>query len=621
MPTTWQSSPVGRFLRASYGLSYHDWYGLKSRCALLARTARLRLQAAGLPLKRQFLIVRCRDGSEALGLFSEFATVLGALEHYERWARQYAGLRVDFGTRGLYHDSAVGTNWWEYYFDPIEIGSSEGAAKTEVTAFRLDLFSNEGLALSRQRGFELIGRYVRPAPRICDEVESHVREHFKDAFVVGIHYRGTDKSEEAVRVPYEQVRAAVVDTIDTAKPARWKLFVATDEQAFLDYMRAKFPDALTYRRIFRSVDGRAIDVVNEDSSQKKGEDAVIDCLLLSRCQYLIRTESNLGACSALFNPGLPQIRLNRAYHSSSEGAASGVHSPSGRKAFRQLPGNTGAIEVPHLEIHVTHKCNLTCEGCLHFTNHRHAGTLSIEDLRKSMSLWNKRLIPKMFALLGGEPCLHRDLADVVYMTREMWPDPRTSMELVSNGLLLHLHPDLPSALADTATSLSLSIHSNGSISPRYQEKISRSLDLVRRWQREYGIEVTTNSAVSWIRGYDGFGNDMMPFEDNNPRKSWDNCVTGQQCFQLFEDRLWKCAPLAYLKLQDRKFELSEKWKPYLGYEPLVPGCTDEEIVEFFDRKAESACGMCPSNPQVFTKRDPLLPVRFYKKQFAPNPGE
>jgi hypothetical protein len=271
------------------------------------------------------------------------------------------------------------------------------------------------------------------------------------------------------------------------------------------------------------------------------------------------------------------------------------------------------ITVPHLEIHITHKCNLTCEGCLHFTNHRHSETLSIDSLKRSLSLWNKRLVPANFAILGGEPCLHRDLVDIVYMTREMWPDSRTRMEIVSNGLLLHLHPGLPRALSDTRTSLEITIHSDGSVSQKYQEKISRSLRLARKWKEEYGIEVTEyDSSTSWVRGYRGFGDGTMPFEDGNPRKSWNNCVTGQQCFQLFEDCLWKCAPLAYLRLQDCKFKLSEKWKPYLKYEPLSPDCTDEEIVEFFNRKAEAVCGMCPSNPQVFAKANPLLPLTYYR---------
>lgn len=307
----------------------------------------------------------------------------------------------------------------------------------------------------------------------------------------------------------------------------------------------------------------------------------------------------------------------------------GYHSPAGRllsacvrfpqtiRNHLAFPGRAFGIPIPHLEIHITHKCNLTCEGCLHFTNHRHSGMLSLDELRRSMALWNKRLLPKRFAILGGEPCLHRELVDIVRMTGEMWPHPGTEKEVVTNGLLLHLHPGLPRALVETDTSLTISMHSDGSISPKYQEKFSRGLDLARKWESEHGIELTVDDSLhGWSMGYRGFGSEIMPFEDADPRKSWDNCVTGQECFQLFEDQLWKCAPAAYLQLQDRKFSLSDKWKPYLKYRPLSPECSDREIAEFFKRKSEPVCGMCPGNPQKFIKRDPLLPVRFYKAPAA-----
>ena len=76
-------------------------------------------------------------------------------------------------------------------------------------------------------------------------------------------------------------------------------------------MRDLHPGALLFRDMFRSSDGRPIDVVNEDRNHKKGVDAVIDCILLSRCQVLIRTSSNLSLCSTLFAPEMPVILLNR----------------------------------------------------------------------------------------------------------------------------------------------------------------------------------------------------------------------------------------------------------------------------------------------------------------------
>ena len=163
--------------------------------------------------------------------------------------------------------------------------------------------------MSRERGFTLIDRYIRPRAHIRERVDSYVRTNFDSAFVIGIHYRGTDKFEDAPRVPYEQVRAAVLDAINAAAPARYKLFVATDEQAFLEYMLDLFPGRLLYLDMYRSVDSAPIDVVQGDN-HRKGEDAVMDCLLLSRCDHLVRTASNLSLCSTLFNPDIPVVLLN-----------------------------------------------------------------------------------------------------------------------------------------------------------------------------------------------------------------------------------------------------------------------------------------------------------------------
>jgi hypothetical protein len=88
------------------------------------------------------------------------------------------------------------------------------------------------------------------------------------------------------------------------------IFVATDEAAFVEYMSQRFGNRARYRRMFRSTDGRPIDVVNADGNYEKGLDAVVDCLLLARTHYLIRTASNLSLCSTLFNAQLPGVLLN-----------------------------------------------------------------------------------------------------------------------------------------------------------------------------------------------------------------------------------------------------------------------------------------------------------------------
>jgi hypothetical protein len=97
---------------------------------------------------------------------------------------------------------------------------------------------------------------------------------------------------------------------------------------------------------------------------------------------------------------------------------------------------------------------------------------------------------------------------------------------------------------------------------------------------------------------------MKPFEDDNPRESWHSCP-GRACKQLSDGRLWKCAPIAYLPMQNAKYHLSEEWWPYLEYQPLSPDCSDQQLAEFLAREEEDCCSMCPASPEVIPLPMPL----------------
>jgi sulfatase maturation enzyme AslB (radical SAM superfamily) len=285
------------------------------------------------------------------------------------------------------------------------------------------------------------------------------------------------------------------------------------------------------------------------------------------------------------------------------------------------------IEIPHLEWHITHNCNLSCQGCAHFTNHGHDWFADIETLKTWYSYWNKRISPHTIAILGGEPLLHKNVIDIIYLTREMWNQPPESniksyyqtprYEIVTNGILIdrEKHKDLPKCLVDTDCTLSLSIHSNKDVSLEYTNKLKKSLNIIKDWKKQYNIKVHIyDSFNDWVKIYKNFGINSEPFEDNNPEKSWENCPTGKECFQLYDGNIYKCSLTAYLGLQKNKYGqlLSEKWDPYLKYVPLTPNCSDEDIIQFFNKGAESVCGMCPQNPQSFKKNDPLIPVSQYE---------
>lgn len=269
-----------------------------------------------------------------------------------------------------------------------------------------------------------------------------------------------------------------------------------------------------------------------------------------------------------------------------------------------------------LDIHITHNCNLTCESCSDFTNHGHSRMLSLEEARDWMSLWNKRIVPKQFLILGGEPTLHKDLEKFLDLSREMWP--KSKLMLVTNAFFLHLHQDLWKSLKSNDVHLSISIHDN---SEEYISKIKDNLLLVSKWKKNYGISVSHSKEYeNWKVIYKGYGSNILPFEDNDPKSSWDNCFMDGKCFQLHEGKIWKCAPLAYLPLQKERYgeKLSSKWDPYLKYRPLESTCSDKEINEFFNKKEESFCGMCPSKQIIKDKveKSPLMSVMETEKYFS-----
>jgi hypothetical protein len=257
--------------------------------------------------------------------------------------------------------------------------------------------------------------------------------------------------------------------------------------------------------------------------------------------------------------------------------------------------------LANLEMHVVHSCNLVCESCSHYSNQGHKGEISLEQADAWMLAWSGRLNPRDFSLLGGEPTIHPDLAHFVPLARRHWP--RAHLRLVTNGFFLHRHPQLPVVLQqDPDACIYLSLHHT---SAQYQEKLQPNLDLLRRWVADYGIRVIQYySHAQWTRRYTGIGSAMAPFNDQDPRQSWEHCQA-RNYPQIFEAKLWKCAPLAYLGLQNEKYGLSEQWRPYLDYQPLAPDCSDLELAAFLKREDEAACGMCPAKPERFALPIPL----------------
>ena len=260
----------------------------------------------------------------------------------------------------------------------------------------------------------------------------------------------------------------------------------------------------------------------------------------------------------------------------------------------------GVGYLSNLKFHAAHACNLQCEGCSHYSNHGHAGIVSLQEARAWMEPWRARLAPASVSIMGGEPAIHLKLAEMVELTRECWPSSR--LNIVTNGFLLHRHPNLPAILARTGTELHVSIHHG---SPEYAARFEPVEALLRSWAQRYPIRVLFIHAYkNWTRRYFGSGQNMRPFSDAQPRASWENCLA-RGCCQLYKGALWKCPALAYLPLQAAKYKLGPEWAPYLKYRPLHANCSNAALIAWLQLEDESYCGMCPAHPEAFAPAMPL----------------
>jgi hypothetical protein len=243
-----------------------------------------------------------------MGMFASLNQVLGHLYEYEN-GDSVSGVLIDFDVYGLYYDVRYGPNWWSYYFEPICVGEQAGSEVRHPTKKEYYEAFQTRRKITKTQSAEIVNKYIRAKQHIQDKVDQFERENFRGDFVLGVHYRGTDKWTEAVRLPYESVIEKIRECIPQTE---YRIFVATDETAFLETMQEAFPTRVVATVAHRATGKKGVHFSKEDHYEI-GEEALIDSLLLARCNLLIRTSSSLSLWSTYFNPEMPVILLNSNY--------------------------------------------------------------------------------------------------------------------------------------------------------------------------------------------------------------------------------------------------------------------------------------------------------------------
>ena len=248
------------------------------------------------------------------------------------------------------------------------------------------------------------------------------------------------------------------------------------------------------------------------------------------------------------------------------------------------------VRIRKLEIYLTKGCNLKCRYCSHFNPYRQ-GIVPTETLIGSMETWSKKVSPKKFGLLGGEPLLHPELNLILKKARECWSNTR--LILTTNGLLLPKRGQaLLDTLLETRTQVLLSEHLTDQEGIAAFEKGRQMLD-------EAGVPTVIIPSANRWKEYYFFNEEGKPIPyKSRPEAAWTMCGPNT-CFNLTENKLYRCSILANAAQACQEGALGSEWKVTETYSPLLPDASCDEIVRhlFLMKGPLAACTICPENIQ------------------------
>lgn len=143
--------------------------------------------------------------------------------------------------------------------------------------------------------------------------------------------------------------------------------------------------------------------------------------------------------------------------------------------YIDLDGEKAAMR--YLEFHLNDHCNLRCKGCSHFADLvRKENFVTLDSVREQFRNVERVFQLSMLRLMGGEPLLHPNLKEILYLTREIFSDTR--IYVVTNGLLVqNLDDETIKAFTDNNISLWLTLYK-----PTYQ-----IAENITRFANEHGI--------------------------------------------------------------------------------------------------------------------------------------
>lgn len=237
---------------------------------------------------------------EQRGLFSIFIETLDIIA-----ANGKKNIDVCY-SRTLYNDNS-NENMWGYYFEPI---INDTKRKYDTTSFTVRVYRDRRIKENRQM-LGLLNRVLKERIRIrknlTDKADSFFYENLPKTGVIGVHIRGTDHIRiYGNDVSLERYFSKIDELLNVGYT---HILLATDDNRFFRAFKIKYGNKVVVYSKIRGESDAGIHFQNDEVRSLKGEEVVIDWLLLSKTGYFIHGESNVATAVLILNPDIKRVNL------------------------------------------------------------------------------------------------------------------------------------------------------------------------------------------------------------------------------------------------------------------------------------------------------------------------
>jgi len=282
-----------------------------------------------------------------------------------------------------------------------------------------------------------------------------------------------------------------------------------------------------------------------------------------------------------------------------------------------------------VEFYITNVCNLTCENCNRFNNHKFTGWQRWSDYADTYRRWGEYVNLKNIVIMGGEPTLNPTLPEWVVGLNEIF---NSGIQILSNGLQLKHNPSLYNALVNVKDSngfssgnIEISLHN-----PAHFDQIRNNIkSFLQPINEEYGTAINVAHKYNWDNHSDNhayysardvnnvlvrmhlansfhdaavYKNNQGQFtlHDSDPIEAHRGCGFAQyKCYHFIRGQLYKCGPAALMPEFDQQHNLaiSDQDRQLLNsYQPLTvdhwPDSAQQWLAKLDDPIAQ--CKFCPT---------------------------